>query len=180
LSITSPSDAAKIAPSIRQQSRAVCQRYNAGAFEGGHLGFHAVLTFGYPELVNRWIGISPQAIDISNRMPSLTPSTIRISGSAEPMQRIRRWRGLGIAHNVNLFARWLSATEVTGSPYSFDIVMVDLTRASEAVVTSREFRRAFLTEGQDAFAKIIRWRATGCSNGLRVRLHSITRRPRCH
>ena len=34
--------------------------------------------------------------------------------------------GVGVAHNVNLVARWLSATEVTGPPYSFDIVMVDL------------------------------------------------------
>jgi len=34
--------------------------------------------------------------------------------------------GLGIAHNVNLFARWLSTTEISGSPYSNDVVLVDL------------------------------------------------------
>ena len=33
---------------------------------------------------------------------------------------------LGIAHNVDLTAKWLSASEVTSLPYTVDVVQVDL------------------------------------------------------
>ena len=34
--------------------------------------------------------------------------------------------GLSIAKDVDLSARWLSAREVTGAPYSVDVIQVDL------------------------------------------------------
>jgi len=68
----------------------------------------------------------PQAYRYIESDAVVTPSTIRISARRNNAKGYVVGGGLGIAHNVNLFARWLSATEVTGSPYSFDIVMVDL------------------------------------------------------
>jgi putative porin len=98
-----------------------------GPYQGGGLGFHGRLTFGHPELVNRWdwnFTAGYRYIESDAVVDAFNDSDFRLGGTNAKGYVIGG--GLGIAHNVNLFARWLSATEVSGSPYSFDIVMMDL------------------------------------------------------
>jgi hypothetical protein len=98
-----------------------------GPFDGGNLGFHGRLIFGYPVLVNRgdWnFTAGYRYIESDAVVDAFNDSDFRLGGTNAKGYVVGG--GLGIAHNVNLLARWLSASEVSGAPYSFDIVMVDL------------------------------------------------------
>lgn len=65
--------------------------------------------------------------NIWDRMPCRTPSPIwdfHLGGTNA--KGYIAGAALGIAHNVNISARWLSSSEVSGPPYAVDVVLVDL------------------------------------------------------
>jgi hypothetical protein len=98
-----------------------------GPYDGGSLGFQGRFTVGYPALVNRWdwnISAGYKYIESDAVVDAFNDSDFHLGGTNAKGYVVGG--GLGIAHNVNLFARWLSASEVSGSPYSVDVVLVDL------------------------------------------------------
>jgi hypothetical protein len=102
----------------------------SGVFDGGSLGYQARLTVGYPEIHERWqwnTYFLYKHLD-SDAVPDAFNDS-DFHGSAVGGTNAKGYivgGSLGVAHNVDLTARWLSASEVTSLPYTVDVVQVDL------------------------------------------------------
>ncbi len=98
-----------------------------GTFDGGNVAWQGRLTLGYPKLVNRWdwnVSAAYRYVESDSLVDAFTDSDFHLGGTNAKGYVIGA--GIGLARNVNLYARWLSASEITGAPYSVDVVLVDL------------------------------------------------------
>lgn len=98
-----------------------------GPWDGGGLGYQARLTIGYPEIHERWewnTQFAYRHLDSDATPDAFTDSDFHLGGTNAKGYIFGA--SLGIAHNVDLTAKWLSATEVTSQPYTVDVVQVDL------------------------------------------------------
>ena len=98
-----------------------------GRFDGGDMGYQARLTVGYPEVRERWqwnTSIAFKHLDSDAVPDAFTDSDFHLGGTNA--EGYVFGATLGVAHNVDLTARWLSAKEVTSLPYTVDVALVDL------------------------------------------------------
>jgi hypothetical protein len=98
-----------------------------GPFEGGKNGYQGHLLFGYPILRDRgdWnLGFTYRYLESDATVDAFTDSDFHLGGTNAKGYIVGG--AIGIARNVNLMARWLSTTEVSGAPYSSDVILVDL------------------------------------------------------
>jgi len=98
-----------------------------GSFDGGDMGYQARLTVGYPEVRERWqwnTSIAFKHLDSDAVPDAFTDSDFHLGGTNA--EGYVFGATLGVAHNVDLTARWLSTKEVTSLPYTVDVVLVDL------------------------------------------------------
>jgi hypothetical protein len=98
-----------------------------GPWDGGSLGYQAKLTVGYPEIHERWqwnASFGYRHLDSDATPDAFTDSDFHEGGTNAKGYVFGG--SLGIAHNVDLTARWLSASEASGLPYTVDVVQVDL------------------------------------------------------
>jgi hypothetical protein len=100
---------------------------HAGPWNGGDSAFMARVTFGYPVLRERWawnLNIGYKYIESDAVVDAFTDSDFHLGGTNAKGYFVGG--GLGVAHDIDLSARWYSAREVTGAPYSVDVIQVDL------------------------------------------------------
>lgn len=98
-----------------------------GPYQGGNMGFQARLTFGYPAVSERWqwnLFGAYKRVESDAVVDAFNDPDFHLGGTNAKGYIFGGTVGLG--HNLNLLARWLSSSEVTGSPYSVDVVQVDL------------------------------------------------------
>jgi hypothetical protein len=98
-----------------------------GAFDGGSLGYQARILFGYPEIHERWqwnFNATYKYLESDAVPDAFTDSDFHVGGTNAKGYIIGAT--LGLAHSVDLTARWLSAREITSLPYTVDVVQVDL------------------------------------------------------
>jgi len=98
-----------------------------GTYDGGSLGYQVRATVGYPEVRERWQWNLSAAYKYlqSDAVPdAFTDSDFHLGGTNAKGYIIGAT--LGVAHNINVAARWSSASEVTGMPYTVDVVQVDV------------------------------------------------------
>ena len=98
-----------------------------GTFVGGGNGYQARLTFGYPELDERWdwnVYAAYKWLESDAVLDAFTDSDFHLGGTNAKGYIFGG--GLGIAHNIDLSARWLSSSEITGPPYTVDVIQLDL------------------------------------------------------
>jgi len=98
-----------------------------GPWDGGENGFQARLTVGYPILRERWdwnVYAGYKYLESDAALDAFTDSDFHLGGTNAKGYFFGG--GLGVARNVDLSARWYSTREITGAPYSVDIVQVDL------------------------------------------------------
>lgn len=97
-----------------------------GPFDGGGTAYQGRLLFGYPS-VREWgdwnLGIAYRYLESDSVVDAFNDSDFHLGGTNAKGYIFGGQFGIG--HNVNLQARWLSATEVSGPPYSVDVVLVD-------------------------------------------------------
>jgi hypothetical protein len=99
----------------------------AGPWDGGDSAYMARITFGYPILRERWnwnLNVGYKYIDSDSVVDAFTDSDFHLGGTNAKGYFVGA--GLGIAKDFDLSARWLSAREVTGQPYSVDVIQIDL------------------------------------------------------
>ena len=100
---------------------------HAGAWDGGDSAFQARLLVGRPVLRERWdwnFSVGYKYIESDSVVDAFTDSDFHLGGTNAKGYFFGG--GIGIAKDIDLSARWLSAREVTGSPYSVDVIQVDL------------------------------------------------------
>jgi hypothetical protein len=98
-----------------------------GSFDGGNFGYQARLTLGQPDIRERWewnANVAYKHLDSDAVLDAFNDSDFHLGGTNAKGYIVGA--ALGLAHNVNLSARWLSASEVTSLPYTVDVVQVDL------------------------------------------------------
>jgi hypothetical protein len=98
-----------------------------GPYVGGNIGYQARLTVGYPVLAKRWdwnFSADYRYLESDATVDAFTDSDFHLGGTNAKGYIIGA--GLGVGDGVNFTARWLSASEVSGLPYSVDVVLVDL------------------------------------------------------
>lgn len=98
-----------------------------GVFDGGKFGYQARITLGQPDIRERWewnTSFAYKHLDSDAVPDAFTESDFHLGGTNAKGYVVGV--ALGLAHNVNLSARWLSASEVTSLPYTVDVVQVDL------------------------------------------------------
>jgi hypothetical protein len=98
-----------------------------GPWDGGDSAFQTRITIGYPTLRDRWdwnFNVGYKYIESDSVVDAFTDSDFHLGGTNAKGYFVGG--GLGIAHDIDLSAKWYSAREVTGSPYSVDVIQVDL------------------------------------------------------
>ncbi len=98
-----------------------------GTYDGGSLGYLVRTTIGYPDVRERWewnISAAYKYLQSDAVPDAFTDSDFHLGGTNAKGYIVGAT--LGLSHNVNIAARWLSASEVTGMPYTVDVVQVDL------------------------------------------------------
>jgi hypothetical protein len=98
-----------------------------GPWDGGENGFQARLTVGYPVLHDRWnwnVFGGYEYLESDAVLDAYTESDFHLGGTNAKGYFFGG--GLGIAHDVDLTARWYSTREITGAPYSVDTMQIDL------------------------------------------------------
>lgn len=100
---------------------------NPGVWDGGGLGYNVQLSVGYPEIHERWQwkgGFGYRHLDSDATPDAFTDSDFHLGGTNAKGYIVSG--SLGIAHNTDLTAKWLSASEVSSLPYTVDVIQVDL------------------------------------------------------
>jgi len=98
-----------------------------GPWNGGDSGYLARLTVGYPILRERWnwnFNVGYKYLESDAVLDAFTDSDFHLGGTNAKGYFVGG--GLSIAKDIDLSARWLSAREITGAPYSVDVIQVDL------------------------------------------------------
>lgn len=103
---------------------------SANLFDGGGLAYQARLTVGYPEIHERWqwnASFAYKHLDSDSLPDAFTDSDFH--GSAIGGTNAKGYvvgASVGVAHNTDITARWLSSSEVSSLPFTVDVVQVDL------------------------------------------------------
>jgi len=98
-----------------------------GPFKGGNTGYEGRLTFGFPDVDERWkwnLIAAYKRVETDAVVDAFNDPDFHLGGTNAKGYIFGG--SLGLAHNVYLLARWLSSSEITGPPYSVDVVQVDL------------------------------------------------------
>ena len=98
-----------------------------GPYQGGNMGFMARLTFGHPDVAERWqwnLFAIYKRVESDAVVDAFNDPDFHLGGTNAKGYIFGGT--LGLAHNVNLLTRWLSSSEISGTPYSVDVVQVDL------------------------------------------------------
>ncbi len=98
-----------------------------GPWDGGDSAFQARMLVGYPVLRERWdwnFYVGYKYIESDSVVDAFTDSDFHLGGTNAKGYFFGG--GLGIAKDIDLSARWLSAREVTGPAYSADVIQIDL------------------------------------------------------
>jgi hypothetical protein len=98
-----------------------------GPWEGGGNGYQASLTVGHPHIVNLWdwnVYAAYKYIESDAVLDAFTDSDFHLGGTNAKGYIFGG--SLGIGHNIDLTARGLSASEVSGFPYTVDVIQLDL------------------------------------------------------
>ena len=98
-----------------------------GPFAGGANGYQARITVGYPEIDERWdwdINAAYKYLESDAVVDAFTDSDFHLGGTNAKGYIVGG--ELGVAHNIYLSSRWLSASEISGPPYTVDVIQVDL------------------------------------------------------
>jgi hypothetical protein len=112
---------------VNNQGQSLDGGKTPGPWDGGDSGYLARLTIGHPTLRNRWdwnFNVGYKYLESDAVVDAFTDSDFHLGGTNAKGYFVGA--GLGIAKDVDLSARWLSAKEVTGSPYTVDVIQVDL------------------------------------------------------
>jgi len=100
---------------------------NANTFHGGDTGYMLKLTVGKQEIVQRWdwnVFFAYKYIESDAVLDALNDPNFHYGGTNAKGFIVGG--NLGIGKNVSLDARWYSASQITGTPYANDVVLVDL------------------------------------------------------
>jgi hypothetical protein len=100
---------------------------HAGPWDGGDSAFEARVLVGYPVLRERWnwnIMVGYKYIESDSVVDAYNDSDFHLGGTNAKGYFFGG--GISVARDIDLSARWMSAREVTGQPYSADVVQVDL------------------------------------------------------
>ncbi len=98
-----------------------------GPYAGGNIGFLARAKVGMPSITNRWdwsLSLDYRYIESDAVVDAFNDSDFHLGGTNAKGYSVIG--NLGIAHNVYLSGRWFSTSEVSGPPYSVDVVQVDI------------------------------------------------------
>jgi hypothetical protein len=98
-----------------------------GPWDGGDNAFMARLTVGYPVLRNLWewnLVAGYKYIESDSVVDAFTDSEFHLGGTNAKGYIFGG--GMAIAKDIDLSARWYSAREITGPPYSVDVIQLDL------------------------------------------------------
>lgn len=100
---------------------------NPGPWAGGANGFQAKVTVGYPQINELWdwnVSAAYKYLESDAVLDAFTDSDFHLGGTNARGYILGG--NLGVAHNVYLGARWLSASEISGLPYTVNVVQLDL------------------------------------------------------
>ncbi|SDX45210.1 putative porin [Lysobacter enzymogenes] len=98
-----------------------------GVFDGGDMGYYINLLVGQPKIEKAWdwnASIGYKRLESDAVPDAFTDSDFHLGGTNA--RGFIVGGALGLARNTWLGLRWLSANEVTGQPYSVDVVQLDL------------------------------------------------------
>ena len=98
-----------------------------GDFVGGANGMQLRLTVGHPEIKERWdwnVVAAYKYLESDAVVDAFTDSDFHLGGTNA--KGFIFGAGIGVAHDVYLASRWFRASEITGPPYSVDVVQVDV------------------------------------------------------
>jgi hypothetical protein len=118
---------AAIAAKTPVNNLAATSNGSPGPWDGGENAFMARFTVGYPVLRERgdWnFYAGYKYLESDSVMDAFTDSDFHLGGTNAKGYFFGG--GIGIARNLDLSARWFSAREITGLPYSVDTVQVDV------------------------------------------------------
>jgi hypothetical protein len=96
-------------------------------FAGGNIAYMAKLTLGNPEIkhLGDWnVSAAYKYLESDSLVDAFTDPDFHFGGTNAKGYIVGT--NLGIARDVWLTARYLSATEISGPPYGVDVVQVDL------------------------------------------------------
>ncbi|MGO1072795.1 putative porin [Lysobacter sp. CA199] len=96
-------------------------------FDGGDMGYYVNLLVGQPKIAKAWdwnASVGYKRIESDAVPDAFTDSDFHLGGTNA--RGFIVGGSLGLARNTWLGLRWLSANEVTGQPYSVDVVQLDL------------------------------------------------------
>jgi hypothetical protein len=99
----------------------------SNSFHGGDTGYMAKLTVGKQQIAQRWdwnVFIAYKYIESDAVLDALNDPNFHYGGTNA--KGFILGGNLGIGKNVSLDARWYSASQITGTPDSNDLVLVDL------------------------------------------------------
>lgn len=98
-----------------------------GPWSGGANGFQARFLVGYPVINDRgdWnFSVAYKYIESDAEVDAYDDPDFHLGGTNAKGYIVGG--NLGVASNIYFTARWLSASEISGLPYSVDVVQVDL------------------------------------------------------
>lgn len=100
---------------------------DSGRYRGGRKAYGLNLLVGYPEIheAGQWnVQGGYKRVESDAVVDAFTDSDFHLGGSnAQGYSLAARY---GIGHDVWFSTRWLSATEVSGAPFSVDVLQIDL------------------------------------------------------
>lgn len=100
---------------------------DVGDYEGGDTGWAAMLTVGHKEIKKLWdwkVNVAYRYLESDATVDAFTDSDFGLGGTN--LKGYTIGGSLGLADNVWMSARWMSADNVAGAPYSVDILQLDL------------------------------------------------------
>lgn len=96
-------------------------------YDGGDMGYYVNLLVGQPKIAKAWdwnASLGYKRIESDAVPDAFTDSDFHLGGTNA--RGFIVGGALGLAANTWLGLRWMSANEVTGAPYSVDVVQLDL------------------------------------------------------
>jgi hypothetical protein len=97
-----------------------------GTYAFGHQGYLVQVMAGYPKLGEAWewnTTVGYRLLGTDAVVDAFTDSDFHLGGTNAKGYYLEG--GLGVMHNAWLVARWLSAREATGAPFSADVLQLD-------------------------------------------------------
>ena len=99
----------------------------AQPFVGGNTAYDVALSVGHDKVEHLWdwsLSVAYKYIETDALLDALTDPNFHLGGTNAKGYIING--NIGLAHNTYLSTTWYSATQVSGAPYSNDVLFVDL------------------------------------------------------